>query len=155
MKTWASIFVILAVLAGLSWYLPSWDKNPSQSGKFQVYQSSDKLELALDLDAIANVNEGFVRFVNQERFAGTKQEPGLGISYQVRRLEGRADCDKQQYAFVNTSYWTAEGKHVYTQMFQLQRFNWSFVPVEPGSIAETMLQTVCRLAPEAPRLNIE
>jgi len=53
MKTWASLFVMLVVLAGLSWYLPSWDKNPRQSGKFQVYQSSDKLELALDLDAIA------------------------------------------------------------------------------------------------------
>ncbi|SCK18241.1 surface-adhesin E family protein [Vogesella sp. LIG4] len=155
MKTWASLFVILVLLGVMSWYWQSWDRNPEQKGKFQVYQSSDKLELSLDLDAIANVNEGFVRFVNQERFAATKQEPGLGISYQVRRLEGRADCKTRQYAFVNTSYWSAEGKHIYTQMFQLQRFNWTFVPVEPDSIADTMLQIVCRMAPEAPRQNIE
>ncbi|WP_174873799.1 surface-adhesin E family protein [Vogesella oryzae] len=155
MKTWAIIFVILAALAGMSWYWQSWDSNPVQQGKFEVYQSGDALELSLDLDAIANVNEGFVRFVNQERFADKKQEPALGISYQVRRLEGRADCQNRQYAFVNTSYWTANGKHVYTQMFQLQRFNWTFIPVETGSIADTMLQIVCRLAPDAPRLKIE
>jgi hypothetical protein len=60
-----------------------------------------------------------------------------------------------QYAFVNTSYWTKRNQHVYTQMFQLQRFNWTFVPVEQGSIADTMLKIVCRLAPNAPSEKIE
>ncbi|MEQ6291943.1 surface-adhesin E family protein [Vogesella sp. GCM10023246] len=155
MKTWATIFVILLTLAALTWYLQHQVQPPAQQGKFEVYQSSEALELSLELDAIANVNEGLVRFVNQERFADKKQEPALGISYQVRRLEGRADCQNRQYAFVNTSYWTSKGKHVYTQMFPLQRFNWTFVPVETGSIADTMLQIVCRLAPDAPRLKIE
>ncbi|MFN4237220.1 MAG: surface-adhesin E family protein [Vogesella sp.] len=155
MKTAVAFFTLIAVLAGLSWYVTSQRDAPRQEGNFQVYQSGDALELALDLDSIANVNDGLVRFINQERYAEKKREESLDISYQVRRLEGRADCQNMQYAFINTSYWTARGKHVYTQMFPLQRYNWAFVPVEQGSIAETMLKIVCRLAPSAPSEKIE
>ena len=155
MKTAVAFFTLIAVLAGLTWYLASQQEAPQQEGNFQVYQSGDALELAIDLDSIANVNEGLVRFINQERYAEKKQEDSLGISYQVRRLEGRADCQNMQYAFVNTSYWTKRNQHVYTQMFQLQRFNWTFVPVEQDSIADTMLKIVCRLAPNAPSEKIE
>lgn len=156
MKTWAAFFFLLiAVLAGLNWYISHSAADPEQEGHFQVYQSGGALELAIDLDSIANVNEGFVRFINQERYAETKQEPKLGIKYQVRRLEGRADCKNRQYAFVNASYWTDKGKHVYTQMFQLQRYNWTFTAVEQDSMADTMIRLVCRLAPNAPSQNIE
>jgi len=96
MKTAVAFFTLIAVLAGLTWYLASQQEAPRQEGNFQVYQSGDALELALDLDSIANVNDGLVRFINQERYAEKKREESLDISYQVRRLEGRADCQNMQ-----------------------------------------------------------
>lgn len=156
MKTWAAAFaLIIATLAGLTWYLTSQREKPAMEGDFQVYQSGAALELSIDLASIANVRDGFVRFTNQERYSETKHEDKLDIDYRIRRLEGRADCQKQQYAFVNASYWTAGGKHLYTQMFQLQRFNWEFSAVEPDSVADAMMRIVCRLAPNATSLDIE
>ena len=156
MKMGATLFFLLiTTLAGLTWYLASQRGDTEQQGNFQVYENGAALELSLDLDTIANVNDGYVRFVNQERYRDKKTEPKLGIAYRMRRLEGRADCKQQQYAMVNASYWGAKGEHVYSQMFQLQRFNWTFTQVEPDSIADTMLGIVCSYAANAPRLNIE
>ncbi|GHD78122.1 hypothetical protein ACFSQE_06010 [Vogesella fluminis] len=156
MKTWAALFfVLLATLAALSWYVRSQQAVPQPEGEFQVYQSGTGLELSLELATIANVNDGLVRFVNQERFSERKTQKELGIRYHIRRLEGRADCNARQYAFIGASYWTASGQHVYTQMFPLQRFNWTFVPVVADSTADTMLRLVCQLAPNAPSLKIE
>ena len=156
MKTWAAMFALLiATLAGLTWYVSSQREAPEQEGNYQVYQTGEALELSLDVSSIANVNDGLVRFINQERYGERNTEKDLNIQYHIRRLEGRADCKNNQYAFINASYWTKRGTHVYTQMFPLQRFNWTFAAVIPDSTAETMLRLVCKLAPDAPSLKIE
>lgn len=122
---------------------------------WQQYQAGSALALALDPDAIALVNDGLVRFRHQERFTEPQSDERLAIKYRIRVTEGRADCKKFEYAFINADYFGGSGKHVYSQMFPLQRYNWAFERPVAGSVADTMLRLVCRLAPNAPRLKIE
>lgn len=125
----------------------------AQAADFQVYDSGSGLELAIDRDAIWREKDG-VHFVNQERFAKQQHDKGYNVDFYIRRTEGLADCAKFQYVFLASYYFDQEGGHVWSAMYPLPRFRWTWQPVYQGSVAEKMLSLVCELGRSAPNKTI-
>ena len=121
-----------------------------QAADWRVYQAGPALELAVDADSIVRDAEGWTVFVNQERFTEMRRDEALKIRYRIRRTEGRADCTGYRYLFLSASYFSGSGQPVYSQMFPLQRYKWTWQPVYEGSVADAMMRTVCTLARNAP-----
>ncbi|AXK39573.1 surface-adhesin E family protein [Crenobacter cavernae] len=121
----------------------------AHAADWQVYESGDALELAIDRDAVWREN-GLVHFVNQERFAEKRYDKRYDVRYAIRRSVGWADCEKSRYALVSSSYHSASGRSLYATLFPLQRYNRSWQPVYEGSVADAMLTRVCELGRNAP-----
>ncbi len=116
-----------------------------------VYQRGSALELAVDRNAITVDKDGLVRFVNQERFDKRQFDKANDVEFYIRRIEGFADCTKASYAFVSVSYYNKNNRHVWSQMFPVQRHSWQWNSVEQGSVAHAMLYQVCLFARNAPK----
>ncbi|HJV06739.1 MAG TPA: surface-adhesin E family protein [Chromobacteriaceae bacterium] len=120
-----------------------------------VYQRGSALELAVDRQSIWLEKDGLVHFVNQERFSERQYEKGYRFAFDIRRTDGYADCSKNQFALVGSSYYTRNNQHIFSSMFPLQRYAWTWQPVYDGSVADAMLQVVCAAAKTAPRKKPE
>ena len=144
MKT--RISLLLALLS-----LPAMAAEPD----WGVYQQGSALELSMDRNSIWVEKDGLVHFVNQERFSERQYDKATDIKYYIRRTSGYADCAKQQYALVGLEYAGKNDRHLYSSMFPVQRFAWSWQPVYQNSVADTMLQVVCYLAKSAPHKKPE
>ncbi|WP_230370481.1 hypothetical protein [Paludibacterium denitrificans] len=87
-----------------------------------VYQRGSALELAVDRQSIWLEKDGLVHFVNQERFSERQYEKGYRFAFDIRRTDGYADCSKNQFALVGSSYYTRNNQHIFSSMFPLQRY---------------------------------
>lgn len=132
MKTWVGLALGALLAPALAAPVADW----------AVYRQGEALELAVDLNAIWR-EDGLIHFVNQERFAERQYEKGYDVKFHIRRTTGYADCARYQYAFVSSDYYTASNKHVWSTMYPLQRYSWTWQPVYEDSVADAMMRVVC------------
>ncbi|EEG09271.1 surface-adhesin E family protein [Pseudogulbenkiania ferrooxidans] len=132
MKTWVGLCLAALALSAQAAPLADWS----------VYRQGEALELAVDLASIWR-EDGLIHFVNQERFAERQYEKGYDVNFHIRRTTGYADCAKYRYAFVSSAYYTASNRHVWSTLYPLPRYSWTWQPVYENSVADAMMRVVC------------
>ncbi|OHX14470.1 surface-adhesin E family protein [Chromobacterium sphagni] len=138
----------LAIL--LSCGLPAWAEQPAD---WVVYQDGQSLQLAIDGNSLWLGKDGLVHFINQERFGQPRYEKSYRLHFNIRRTTGYADCRQYQYVFVGSEYFDRNNKHLFSTMFPVPRYAWTWQPVNEDSVAHAMMKVICEAAGAAPQNN--